>query len=407
MKKLDPKKTYIVLFTRGRITKQKSLKYFTPTMISDTVVVTCRSEVDQLKEQLAADGIKPLQVLSFPDEYRLITKRYKMAQWLQKQGCRQFLFCDDDVNLSVLIGDRYKSTRSEEGQKALDKFWKRMPALWADYEGIGISANSRNNRNYFNEKYQHKSGLYIQENTKSGCFFGYKTDAFVKRFAFLSDNKLLQDVAYMDLMSNVLTLNEHKIARVYDLSWATTFDDKKTSGGMNAYRTKGTNHLALLLLMLLIPGTFFRRPERNVFEIMKIHRHGWKPVTEWAHTKIDWDTWYAQVNKEWKLLRGEKQLRDWFSDNEGFQYVRELTLKMQSIAQSDCLVLKLALEGKTVVAQQWLNGKLSAIPKPISDACTKAHRGIPIRVEVVGKRNAEINKIETHVNALVLQNWRK
>jgi hypothetical protein len=399
---LDPKKPYIILFTRGRINKQKSLSYFSKSMILDTIVVTIKSELEGLKAKLAELGIEPLKFVSFPDEYRLNLKRYLMAKWVDDRGGRRFMFCDDDVSLTALVDDKYKSTRTPEGKKALSKHWSHIGDLFKKYHGVGVSANSRNNRNYFNEKHE-KDGFYVQENTKSACFFGYRTKTFLSSFQWAYDSKILQNMAYIDLMSNLMAIREdRKIVRMYDISWATKFDDKKTSGGMNAYRTHKTNDLAFFLLLLFIPGSFTRKPVRTVFDILKINRSAWTPKTSWKEHHFDWDSWYTQIVAEYKSQTKEKKLSELFDHPEAVALVRHLLKKYRAMRVSET---KLQLGS---VTKLFLAGGKEKSADPVAKALVLAESGVPVRVELMDERPTKVDKeIKLTIDRLVITNWLK
>ncbi len=399
---LNPKETYIILFTRGRIHKQKTLKYFTPELIARTIVVTCASELQPLKEALSELGVKPMGFKAFPDDYRLIKKRYFMVKWLYKHGCKQFLFTDDDASLQVLIDGRYKSTRTEPGQVALNKFWDRLPGIWSDYEGIGFAASSRNNLNFLTEERRHSTGLYVHENTKNACMFGYKTAGFLERFEFLEKHELLQDVAYMDLMSNFLTLQDSTYVRLYDVAWATNYDADPNSGGMNKYRNTATNNKAVALLHILFPGCMSLAKGSDVvtFDTGKVNRHAWKPVSEWKPEKFQWLAWYHTCMM---LLTRLGKPDEVFPSVKSRIYLQSLIRKLSAMAGKDP---KFTLEignGTTV-----LHGVTNDPEKVRQKVRFLIRAGEPVYPVLTEPRpDQRAKNLALQINRAVLSNWRK
>lgn len=398
-----PGETYIVVFTRGRIDKQKTLQHFSQLMLSRTIVVTCQSEAVELRETLTRLGIAPLAYRAFPDEYKLITKRYLIAKWLHENGCTQFMMADDDILLKALVGDNYRTTKKEEGQKALDQKWRGVNALFKDYQGIGFSFNSRNNRNFFTEE-RRVRGFYVQENTKNTCFFGYRTKSYVEWFEFGQKHELLQEIAYIDLLANVAAINHDggsRIARVYDLTFDTGYSYAKEDGGLNLYRTKATNLLAMMLIMLLQPGRYIRRPETHAFGIFKLTRQAYKPVTAWRNDQFHWAEWYAQVDAEVKRLEKIKPFRHFFSTDKGFTFVNRLISKLRFMASENPSPQNiLYLSEKDGPRFRAEHGK-AALKKVASGV----QAGYPIHVRIEGKSTQRLKDIEKTVYSTMLRQW--
>lgn len=404
--RLNPKETYVVLFTRGRIDRQKTLRYLTPEIISNTIVVTCASERLALQDRLKEDGIKPLLIKSFNDDLKLITKRYLMAKWLQENGCKQFLFADDDLTLQVLIDGKYKTTRTEAGQAALNAVWKKLPALWKDYAGIGFAGASRNNYDLMTPERKHATGLYVHENTKNACIFGYKTDMFVRHFAFMERHGLLQDVAYIDLMSNLTTLQEANFVRIYDVAFSAEFDMKKSSGGMNVYRNEFTNNRAIALLVTLFPGATSKGKDQDKrFELGRINRHAWKPVNTWDLGKFQWAEWYASARS---MLTKLGKPNEAFSSGLAVKYLTAIMSKFQTMAGAHPDVTRLEIYNEEIILHH--DGKkMCGEPKPILSRVKQlVTSGMAVRVELKAVRPKPHAKgLATEINRAVLANWRK
>ncbi len=398
-----PGQTYVVVFTRGRIDKQKTLQHFSPYLLSRTIVVTCQSEIGALQAELKKQGIAPLAFRVFPDEYKLITKRYLVAKWLHENGCTQFMMSDDDILLKALVGESYRTTKKPEGQRALDTIFKRVDPLFKDYQGIGFSFNSRNNRNFFTPERQVR-GFYVQENTKNTCFFGYRSKSYVEWFQFAQTHELLQEIAYIDLLANVAAINHDggsKIARVYDLTFDTGYSYEKEAGGLNLYRTKTTNLLALMLIMLLQPGRYIRRPETHAFGIFKLTRQAYKSVTAWRNDQFDWAKWHDQVNGEVVRLEKIKPLHQYFSTQKGFTFVTRLLHKLRFLASenpSPQNTLYLSEAGGPRF--RTLRGKEAL--KKVRELVTK---GTPVQVRIEGRATQQCKDIQQKVYSTILRQW--
>lgn len=403
--RLNPKATYVVLFTRGRIDRQKTLRYLTPEIIANTIVVTCASEHTALADQLKADGIKPLLIKSFPDDHKLIKKRYLMAKWLQANGCKQFLFADDDLTFQVLIDGRYKTARTEAGQAALNDVWKKLPAIWSEYAGIGFAGSSRNNYDLMTDERKHPTGLFVHENTKNACIFGYKTDMFVRQFAFMEKHGLLQDVAYIDLMSNLLTLQEANYVRIYDVAFAANFDTNKASGGMNVYRNEFTNNRAIALLVTLFPGATTKGKDQDKrFELGRINRHAWKPVNTWSLEKFQWGEWYANATH---MLKGLGTPNKAFSTLAAVKYLQAIMGKFATMAGMRPDVTRLEIYNEEIILHH--EGKtLRGTPKPILAKVKQlTNQGKAVRVELKAvKPKPHAKDLAAQINRAVLANWR-
>ncbi len=396
--KLDKNKTYIALFTRGRINKQKTLRYFTPEMVKSTIVVTADSEKKELQAALKAEGFDVLKVISFPDDHRLSIKRFKTAKYLQKHGCKYFFMCDDDASLSVLIDGKYRTTRTDEGQAALAKVWRTIPKLWSDYTTLGISASSRNNRNFFTDQHTHKkTGLYVQESTKNALFFGARVDWFVNHFSHLSKHNLFNDVAYIDAMNDLIGVQNGRTGRIYNIAWATTFDDKKSSGGMNLYRSKVTNQIAILMLKVLFPGTIvLRNDEKNFYETWKFNRHAWKPVEQWNPAKIDWALWHQQASQQ---LDAVMRAAPDFRTRKAAAYAKARIADMYALANGSAPILSVP-DSLEDARYKNLRGQ-----RAIDLALQTSRRGKPVCVVRTG-RGAEAKSVERQINVNIIRNWR-
>lgn len=400
---LLPNKTYPVMFTRGRVHKQKTLKYLPDSLRQILIVVTSQCEAkDLLAAYKAEHDFVPMVLLVFPDEYRLVRKRYLTVKWLQSCGADRFMFMDDDLALSVLMKEgRYKSARVDPAPNQLFKAWNKLDRLWTRYHGIGVSASSRNNYNFIKPETL-VNGSYVHENTKSGGFFGYEVKKFLKCFAFAEEHELLQDIAYIDLLSNIITLNEQgRICRVYDIAWATEFDVKKESGGMNVYRNARNNGVAFLLMLLLLPGAFSRKEgsEDRFDDMIHINRHAWTPVLEWKEAKITQEVWMDSVYTELKFLgvSGQTEFEALFHSKKAGKYAGSLMRKLQAFSG----------QGGTTMEISSLNPDLPTMVNFIRNEVESGRAvklvGDPSNSKVTSKAACEFI---AEVNRRILYNWR-
>lgn len=399
---LLPKKTYPVMFTRGRIHKQKTLRYLPPAVRADLIVVTAFCEAKDLLAALKAEhDFVPHHLLVFPDDFRLVRKRYLTAKWLQACGADRFMFLDDDLTLSVLTPDiRYKSTRVDPGPGLFEAAWANMDRLWSKYNGVGISASSRNNYNFIKPETLVR-GSYVHLNAKSGGFFGYTTTKFLSSLGFAEDRALLQDIAYVDLLSNIIVLNEWgPICRVYNMAWATEFDVKKESGGMNVYRNKKNNGVAFLLMLLLLPGAFSRKPgsEERFDDMIKINRQAWTPVVDWKEHQLCPTVWLDSVYQELRILgvSDSKGFAGLFHTKKAGEYALYLLRKLRSLAgeNTPAIVLDQSTDVKQLrrAMREVMNGQ----PRP-----TVLGQNLPTKLRVAART------LMLAISHSTLKNWRE
>jgi hypothetical protein len=327
--------TYPILFTRGRVDRQKTITYLSKKILKDLIVVTSASEKEDLVASLEKKySVMPKAVISFPDSFRLVKKRCLTVKWLETCGVSHFIFLDDDLSLTVLDENlRYRTTRSASGSELFLESWRDLDKLWGTYKGIGAAASSRVNYNFVVPERLHK-GLYVQDNARSGGFLGYEVESFLSSLDFVYKNDLLQNIAYLDLLSNgVIIAQGQKICRVYNIAWSTNFDQEVTSGGMNLYRNPRNNGVAFLILLLTLPGCFSRKPgtEQVFVNMMKIHRQFSKSVFDWKTSNIDPEAWLRGVTQELNLLgySSSKDARLDFTSKKAFDYITYLLKKLR------------------------------------------------------------------------------
>lgn len=324
--------TYPILFTRGRIDKQITIKYFTDSMVKSLIVVTAASEKDSLKQRLHADGFEFKKLIYFPDNYRLVEKRYLAAKWLYENGGRKFIFFDDDLRLQVLIDGKYRSSKTDEGRKELDNIWSGLPKLWKRYSGIGLCASTRNNLSIIENLPKEK--LKVQANKLTCAAFGFDAKTFLDACNPMYKHRLMRSMAYIDNLSNLQVMTDgHNTCKLFNMAWSTKTDTKVESGGMNAYRNTKTDLTAILIAKLLSPGRITKKPsDKDTFgATKKLTRLASIPPKEWTRSKFKFAEWLDQIDSDLKRLK-VSSIDDLEIDDLGKKYLKALYSKLEILS---------------------------------------------------------------------------
>lgn len=239
----------IFIFSKGRIGKQKTLKYLPQNTIKEQVTfVTPKSEI---REHKAQDYGKGLDYMAAPENIHLADKRRWVVENYLKSGGRYFMMADDDLGLSIHNKEtgKFVSLRKYDNTKRVESYFNRhLPKLFTKHKMIGLASK------FMADAYVKKNGFY-KENTKCCCFFGYDGEELLNTVPYEATKTMWS----LDTTWNLFMLQAgHSAVSDYHMLWDAVFETAKSPGGANLYRNKETSYHAMLRTMLLFPGLISR-----------------------------------------------------------------------------------------------------------------------------------------------------
>lgn len=317
--KLDLRKTYGILMTRGRLNRQTTIRYLSPEVRQDVIVVTVEDELNDLVRVYQGNDWKVAGFLTFPSSMRLLRKRFCIVHWLESVGISGFIFLEDDLKLSVLNDDlKYRTTRNPEFFDTFTNAWSSLCKRVLISSSVGASTPGRNYRNALLPQYDF-NGYYFKPARMNCGIFGYSTEGFLRNFSFLEKHHLLDDATYLDDISSTILLSiSSPVDRFYNIGWSTSNGVVTDTGGMNTYRNDRTEFLALVIQQILIPGMIEILPAERVKASGGYYYGACKstlkvaslPVLDWPLSSMDFHHFHriskAALGKSLRHLKNPK-----------------------------------------------------------------------------------------------------
>ena len=303
--------THLVIFSRGRVGKQRTLSYLPDSLKRNDLTFVCpKSEMQDHRKQ---DYAKGLNIVPWKDGVHLADKRLGVAKYLDKQGVKQFLYMDDDVALSTWMHKEktFRSTRllKDDGEQVTRVLLKHTDRMFKEYIGVGYGCLSMQAR-----MDAIKNNILKVENKKMCCMFGYRT----KEFLALVDHPRFASMWGIDTTWNLEMMTKgHNIVTDYSIAWTTDF--KSTVGGAASYRTKPAVAHSFLRMMLLHPGLISRG--RDGVHVHSFLRISWKDIPNFGGRKLSTkgaNNFFAELKHQntnpKEFLRGcPSDSREWYA----------------------------------------------------------------------------------------------
>lgn len=233
----------IYLLTKGRLGKQKTLKYLSSAVQQQITMVVPKSE---LKEHKREPYARHVDFLTTKDDMTLPNKRYFVYDHHQKQGGRYAMVIEDDLLFYRRDGDQYIGATVD--QSAADRwFLKTAPRLFKDYSLVGAGP-------YFMHKQNVERWGLQRMNHKCTNVAGYDVDVLLS----VIDQNQTRDLWGIDTVHNLALLTAgYKSVVDFTMLWNTTFDPKDKSG---AGTERKRRHVwdSFLRQMVMFPGLIRR-----------------------------------------------------------------------------------------------------------------------------------------------------
>lgn len=236
---------HIYLLSRGRVGRQKTLKYLSQEVKSNLTMVVPKSEI---REHRADPLTKGVSFIGTSDDITLERKRYKTFAHHQKQGGKYAMVMEDDLGLFAWDAEQGKHLSCRDDPELSTKWLlKTAPKLFKKNALVGAGP-------YFRAKGIIEQYGMQRHDHKCTNLAGYDVNILLD----LVDKHATKNIWGIDTIHNlyVLTNGFHSVID-YNMLWSTSFDPKDMSGA-GAQRKKKDVLDSFLRQMVLFPGLIRR-----------------------------------------------------------------------------------------------------------------------------------------------------
>jgi len=149
----------IIIPTRGRVNKQRTVSVVPRELLSRTTLV-CPQQEQRRLARLDDD----IEVVAQPDaNMRIAAKRAWIVQFGLDRGYEKILMLDDDLVFSTRKGPDVKGLRKIRGKELISEFQRIEDKLGSEFPHVGFGSRYHNN---------HESGGWKIPG-KMGCALGH------------------------------------------------------------------------------------------------------------------------------------------------------------------------------------------------------------------------------------------